>query len=484
MKAPFFVIMGLLCLSASRDLGEQTQSPPHVLKISAGPSGAEAKGTFVLSEERSTFSRTTDREVIVVFQWEGVPGPHKLEARWRSPDGGFTSTSVIDYVASARRFGAYWSMAIAPTMQLGTWSIEATVDGQPSGRFSFEITDALVAAGVPSKRPWTQQELYEALRRSYVQLSRVTSDGREMEPVGGVLAQPGQVLTGVQGIDAVGQLTAVFPDGRTAVVASVTALNRSAGWALLPSDPDAGAAARAVSDPPKVGDRCYSMQASTGGSRVLLEGQITGLAGGPATPTSGWMASFFNGLGTSGAPVMNEYGELLGILSGPPRPEVQRLRDVASADFGNTPVLPLSAIPPPPYPAPASLDDLRARGQLLAPLHGDAHVLSGGFAPAIVRGPTVRPQDQREEFSVREKELVVFVTWAPRTPLKGQTSFHFFDAHNRVVASSKNAKVNLRKNDLVLSSAKVPVFQQPGTYRVEIHLDGKPAWRGYVRITP
>jgi hypothetical protein len=266
-------------------------------------------------------------------------------------------------------------------------------------------------------------------------------------------------------------------------VTSVIALNRSAGWALLPAGADVGEPARAVADPPKIGDRAYAMQASAGGSRVLLEGQITGLAGG-GTPGSGWMVNFFNGIGTSGAPVMNEYGELLGFLGGPPAPEVHRMRGIASADFGNSRVIPLSAIPAPPSAAPASLADLRARGQLLEPLQGDAHVLSGGFAPAIERGTTIRPQNQREEFSVREKELVAFVTWAPRTPLKGQTAFHFFDAHNRVVASSKPAKINFRKNDLVLSSAKVPVFQQPGTYRAEIHLDGKPAWRGYVRITP
>lgn len=483
MQTLLLLSLGVVYLTASPpELRGQTPAPLHVLKISAGPSGAETKGAFAMTEERSTFSRATDREVIVLFQWDGVPGPHKLEARWRSPDGAFTSTSAIDYTAADRRFGAFWRMAITPGMQLGTWSIEATVDRQPAGRFSFEVTDAAVAAGVAPKRPLAQQELYEALRRRYVVLNRNTSDGREMEPVGAVLIGEGRMLTGVKGLDAVAQLTAVFPGGRTETMSSVLALSRLAGWALLPAVSEAVEVPTGAVEPPKVGDRCYSMLASASGSRVLLEGQITGLTAGSAAAQAGWMASFFNGLGMSGAPVMNEFGELLGMLGGPPAPEVKTLRAIASADFGNTPVTPLSAVPVGPLPAAASLDDLRARGRLLTPLQGDTHVLSGGFAPALARGPTVRPQDQREEFSAREKQFVVFVTWAPREQLKGHTSFHIFDADNQMVVSSKPAKINFRKNDLVLSSLKVPMFQTPGTYRVELHLDGKPAWRGYVRI--
>lgn len=142
-------LLAILCGTLGAPAGAVAQTPPplHVLKISSGPSGAETNGTFLLTEERSKFSRTADREVIVFFHWDGVPGPHKLEARWRSPDGGFTSNSVIEYMAAERRFGAYWRIAITPNMQLGTWSIEATVDGQPGGRLTFDVTDAAAMTG-------------------------------------------------------------------------------------------------------------------------------------------------------------------------------------------------------------------------------------------------------------------------------------------------------------------------------------------------
>jgi hypothetical protein len=100
----------------------QQLAPVRVLSITAGPAGSENNGGFVLHEERSVFSRATDREVIVLFQWEDVPGAHKLVAQWRSPDGAAIVNSAIDYKAAEKRFGALWRLPTSPSMSLGTWS--------------------------------------------------------------------------------------------------------------------------------------------------------------------------------------------------------------------------------------------------------------------------------------------------------------------------------------------------------------------------
>ena len=71
-----------LLVSLSPPVLARQAAPIHVLRFAAGPAGVEEKGNFRLTEERSTFSRTSDRELIVFFQWEGSPGPHKLVARW------------------------------------------------------------------------------------------------------------------------------------------------------------------------------------------------------------------------------------------------------------------------------------------------------------------------------------------------------------------------------------------------------------------
>jgi len=151
-----------------------------VLKISAGPAGGEANGTFALTEERSVFSRSTDKQVVVFFQGEAKAGPHKLVAQWRSPDGSVSSSSALDYLAPGPRFGANWPLYLSPTMPLGTWSVEVTLDGQPAGRYTFEIRDEKVESAPPVKPPLTPSELYETLSRSFITLQRSGYDGQSL----------------------------------------------------------------------------------------------------------------------------------------------------------------------------------------------------------------------------------------------------------------------------------------------------------------
>ena len=84
----------------------------------------------------------------------------------------------------------------------------------------------------------------------------------------------------------------------------------------------------------------------------------------------------------------------------------------------------------------------------------------------------------------RRPGFTVFVTWDPQEALKGATVLRLFDPVNRVVAESKPDKLSLRKRQLSLSSWELPMVSAPGVYRADVLLDGKPIWRGFVRITP
>jgi len=149
--------------------------------------------------------------VIVLFQWDGVAGPHRLVAQWRSPDNAATSVSAIDYVARAARFVAYWSLPLSATMQLGTWSIEATVDGMPAGRFTFEITDVTVAS--PQTKPLlTQAVLYERLSRGFVVLRRSSKAGRELDATSGFSPVPGLIYVSNR-LESAATLGRVVRDG-------------------------------------------------------------------------------------------------------------------------------------------------------------------------------------------------------------------------------------------------------------------------------
>ena len=56
-------------------------------------------------------------------------------------------------------------------MALGSWSVDATVDGQPAGRLSFDVTETTVE-GTPNKMPLAQPELYARLGQLFVPLRR------------------------------------------------------------------------------------------------------------------------------------------------------------------------------------------------------------------------------------------------------------------------------------------------------------------------
>lgn len=462
----------------------QQPAPFHVLKIAGGPSGTESNGTFILTEERSVFNRSTDREIVVHFQWEGVAGPHKMVGHWRSPDGGQSSVSTIEYAAKDRRFGAYWRLPISPGMALGAWSIEATVDGQPAGRFSFEVTDRAIAA-VVTKRPLTQAELFERLNRIFVVLLRTNAAGRELETAAGFTGGRGQIFTAMAAIDDVDNVRALMPGGSAHAVKSAIAWHRKQEWAVLqaPGDGPAEPLAVAPANATQVGDRCYSMEGGVTGGRSLLEGTITGM-GTIASDAPTLLATFSNGSGTPGAPLLNEYGEIIGLI-GAGRSGATRLYDLMRlrAELKGVPIVPLALVRVRPDAPAAALTDLRARNELLAALWGDQHVQSGGFAKSIVRRP-VAPSDQRDDFSVADKNFVVFVTWSPQDRVRGQTRVRMYDADNRLVLESKPKKSDLRKNDLTFAAWEIPITFEPGSYRAEVTLDGKPMWRGFVRITP
>ena len=463
--------------------GPSAQSLPlHVLKISAGPSGSEAQGVFVFTEERSVFNRAIDREAIVFFQWEGAPGTHRMAATWRSPDGAASSSSSFSYTAAGRRFAGYWRLALSPAMVLGTWSIEATVDDQPAGRFTFEITDATVPRGLPTKRPLSRAELFDRLSRITMVLQRASAAGRESAN-GAALAMPsGRLFTAMAALDDADRIRVVSVDGTSREASSVLAWNRAEDWAVLNSAGPAEISAPVEVDEVKVGTRCYSIEsAGPAGGRVLVEGQVTGQGAGAL-----WIASFASGMGTPGAPLLNEFGDAIGIIGGANAPGALRLDYLMQlrGEMNGAPVIPIRLIRGYEAAVPVTLSELRARGELITALAGDQHVSSGGFAASVSRNGMPAPIDSRNHFSVHEKGFVVFVNWFPDERLKGVAALKIFDARNKLVAQSKPAKRDLRKREYVWNSWDFAMLSAPGLYRADLMFNDNPIWRGYVRISP
>jgi hypothetical protein len=485
-RTPGAYLLGLVFVLVGFGPARQQLVPVQVLRISAGPAGSDTNGVFALSEERSVFSRSTDREVIVFFQWEHVPGPHKLVAQWRSPDGGASASSAIDYNATDKRFGAFWRLPVTPAMPLGAWSIEVTMDGRPAGRFTFEITGERIEAPAV-RRPLTESEIYERLNRAFVVLRRTSADGRELGEAAGFMAAPqtGRIFTVMPAVDSSASLRAVAPDGGTADVTHVVEWNRRQQWAILEGRPAKGESLPVAGrEKIRIGSRCFSMEGTAAGIRVLVGGVISGQVAVPmGSPV--WIATFPNAFGMPGAPVVDEFGEILGLvgagLPGDPRPVDNIL--AARNGLKGAPVIPLQ--PPIAGTAvPRELAALRAGGEIMPSLAGGNQVSGGGFTRTPLKRGDPGPAEMVEEFSIRDKMIGLYVTWVPVDRLRGEALCRVFDADNKLVAASQPRRVNFRKGDYARSTWEIPMIQVPGTYRVDVLIDSQTYWRSFLRINP
>lgn len=474
-------IVGVLWLAVCSLAAQQTPAPITVLKIAAGPSGRDERGTFVLTDERSVFNRTDDREVLVLFQWAGTAGAHKLVAQWRSPDGSLTSNSAIDYVAREARFGAFWTLPLTPSTPQGLWSIEATVDGLPAGRFTFEVTDRPVPSAV-TRRPLTEAELFARLNPVFVVLERLSSGGQAMNAAAGFV-NGGLLHTALSAIDGAAHVRAhVGPQG-PAPVTSLLAWHRGQDWAVSTVAGAPGAALPiAAADGIRVGDRCYSMEGGVTSGRVLTVGTITGLRPAPES----FIAAFPGAEAMPGAPVVNEFGELIGIVGGSGVPGATRPIDMIRfrAEIRGIPLTPWALVQVPAQARAVPIADLWARGEVLAALHGDDHIVEAGFTRAVSKSDRRGAFEARDDFAMRDKSFTAFVNWSPRERLRGQAVWRVFDMQGRTVLTSKPQKADFRKGARSTSFWEVPMLSAPGIYRVELSLDTSPMWRGFVRITP
>jgi hypothetical protein len=289
-------------------------------------------------------------------------------------------------------------------------------------------------------------------------------------------------MTAVDDTDRIRGFTA---DGASRELETLIAWNRRQDWAVV-AMPTGSAQpfAPAPPDSTNVADRCFTMEGGPSGGRVLLEGTISGKSGSGTGPRL--LATFFTGAGMPGAPVINEFGEIIGIVGGGHVPGATRLMHIMRfrAMLRGVPIVPFALVRSADSVAPRSMADLRAQGEIIPALSGEEHVLSGGFARGVSRRETIAPSEQREEFSGQEKGFVVFLTMNARARLRGMMRLRIYDADNRIVAEGKPSKSDFRKEQLTFTSWEVPMLRAAGTYRADVSFEDKPIWRGFVRITP
>jgi S1-C subfamily serine protease len=442
----------------------------------------------VIEDPRTSFQAGVDRQIVVLFEWEGPPGTHAGQASWKDPSGAVVLVAPFQQTSPSKRLSVYWTLALPDAPRLGLWAVEAIVDGLPAGVHTFQIQ---AGGGSPSgrRRP-SAAELYDAAQATTLSVEALDATGNRLAVGSGFVAAEGLVLTAFQVIDGASRLR-VSAYGKPPVETDeVAGWDRHQDWALLrtPRFPPPHLAIERERSW-KVGDRCSFLDTGEDGVRVMTE---TVIVGAQQFPKAGPRLSINTLVGARavGGPLLNEFGEAIAVLGGTLTPGLglSAQRPVGYVPFfsvsNNGMAVPLADVPAAPATAPARLGDLAARGVFVPPVVGSVRVITGNFALKVETNSGVpMPIGEKSEFSRKEKEAVAFLTFEPHEKREGMTAFHVFDSDNRRIMQGRPAKMTLRPGRYSVTSWSFAIADlAPGVYRVDLVMADAPIWRSFFRI--
>ena len=482
--------------------GVQASKPRYrVIRSVSGSEGSTQNGTYLIRDPRTTFYLPQDHHVVVYFEWEGPIGLHHCEGMWKGPEGKTTALSSFDYDAKQTRFGGYWEMLIGDTTQPGLWTFEARVDGEVTGTHTFQIIAGDVPVPVSAQPPrlaLSSAEIYQQAIAATVSIDSLDGERHELNTGSGFLIGNGLVLTAFQVIDGAASLRVVLPDLHPVEVRDVLTWNRRQDWAIL-RVPGVGDSKLplAKTDSWAIGDHCYFLDTAASGGRVIVSANIVGYNTYPGAGERLNLAHAATapGIGTA---LLNDYGEVLGILGGGLIPGVQSIKALrysyswnilsTTATSGRTLATPLALVPiPAPDARPTSLADMVRTGQFLPPLVGREDIISADMARDIRRQSGVPSVvDQKFEFAHSDGHAVILVTLNPQQKQKhkGTATLRIYNLDNQLLTESPPAKVDLTPAKLVFWTGQIEISKLPSAiYRLDVVTDGAPIWRTFFQVT-
>lgn len=482
--APIFALLAALWAPFMARGAGAADAVVRFVRSTSGTRGAQQGTRYIIEDPRNVFVAAEDRQVIVLFEWEGQVGLHRCEGRWKDPSGKVVLSAPIEYQAATRRFGIYWTLTLPETAAKGLWALEVSVDGALAGTHTFEVAATASSASAPARRVLSQAEIYQRALASVVTIDRLGPEGQLLGQGPAVALDGDHLVTAFSTIDGASSLRVRTDARRQLESQDIGEWDRRQGWAVVPL---AGHGLLAVSrspGSPMVGDRCFVLDSGEDGSRVIAEAGVVGQEASPAARLR------LNGGFAAGSPVLDDRGDLAGVVAGPGPEEwlgpvgMLTAHGPLTVPRGSLFVL-ADRLPAAPT-ARTSLAQLAARGEFLVPLSADQrHVVSGVFAARVQRGgPVPLPQDQRWVFTRRDGEMSVFIQWNPRVKKDLLSRFELYDADRRPIVKGAPAKQKLRPGEYFFTTWTLDIGRLPaGTYRVDMLIDEAPAWRGYMRIT-
>jgi len=473
--------------------GAQAAEPRfRLVRSVSGSKVVDNGGRYAIDDPRSVFYVPGDKEIDVYFTWEGPAGTHHFEGLWKKPDGKVTMISDFDYTAEQTRFGGYFRMLLGETPATGMWALDARIDGESAGTHTFQIVaSARPDTPVPSRRFLIPAEIYKRAATASVFIENLNQPGERRSLSSGFFIGPDRLVTAFQAVDGASKVRIVTPDGRRVDANEVIDWNRRQDWIILKVDAGHLSTMQpAAAGSWAVGDRVYVLDVPAEGNRVLIETSIVGkqsLSGG------GERLSIGDNLSrrAQGSPLLNEYGELIGLIGGSLIPgsafvedQVYGARSLAGTSRG-TVVLPISLVVPATSGHPTTIENLAGSGQFMPPLKGNEDVLSGVLSRNLNRKmDPPQPLEERSEFSRQDARAMVLVTWLPKQKRKGIPSLHLYTLDNNLLNKSPGTKkISVNPQKLSYSAWEVPLLNlPPGVYRVDVLLDADTVWRTFFRI--
>lgn len=482
--------------------GQAVGSRFRVLRSMSGSSGTESNGRLIINDPRTTFYLGKDNKVIVYFEWEGPPGLHKFEGNWKNPEHRVVLVSDFQYVASGKQFSGYWSMLLSGSEVAGLWTLEARIDGESAGEVSFELTSDPNASpppppAPPPRQPLPTPELYKRLSDVSVYIDKIDSHGKAAVRGSGFYLDDGRLITAFENIDGAAKLRVILPSGAVQEVSSVRAWNRWQDWAVLVTSGDqVKGIPRAAAKSWAVGTACFFLEAASGSGRIIADGTIVGQN---AYPRSGQRLNFVSvpSRATVGSPLVNEFGDVVGMVSGNLLPGADSAGTVMfppSADNPTQPnysrdglAVPIDLIPAAaPDEQTTTLEELARKGQMVPLIDSEHQIIFAGLALTMEKGQGGRPSpsNSRQVFSRQDQKIWVYVSWNENLKFKGTATMAVYNTENRAVAVSNPQKLNLHSGSLAMTTWDIPLATLPtGIYRVDVSQGDDIVWRRYFRLT-
>lgn len=455
----------------------------RLVRSTSGSRGAAQGGRYVIEDPRTVFSAETDRQVVVFFEWEAPPRRYRCEGRWKDPTGRTVLVSPLEHETKSRRLGLYWSLALAPDAPKGLWALEVYADGQFAGAHTFEV--AATAESAPGRPLLSPAEIYQRALAAVGTVEKLGEAGETLGQGPAVAHGENHLVTAFPVIESATAVRLRTGTGGQFESREIAAWRRPEGWVSLSFPGHGLSVLPRASGAPLVGDRCFVLDTAEDGSRVIGEASIVG------QEQSGLGRLRLNQEFAAGSPVLDERGDLLGVVVAAPRearlgqvPEFYTTPGTADLTTGAL-LLSLDRVLAVP-PTGSRLSELAARGEFLRPLSAARrNLVSGIFAARVQRGGAVPiPEDQRHTFSRREGQIAAFVQRSPVEKRDALCRFEIYDADYKVVSRGDPTKVRLRRGQLLFTTWTFGIAGlRPAVYRFDLLLDDSPVWRGYLRVT-